>query len=83
MGKRLLVLIAALPLLMTVSRGDDLLKGSNRFGSNGWIFVHLEGPRGQLGYQHSYLRAPEIGDLLRDMKTRPWTLFASGMRLNP
>src|SRR5262249_34647868 len=32
---------------------------------NGWIYVHLEGPPEQLGYQHGYLLAAEIGDLIR------------------
>ncbi len=46
----------------------DLLQGSYRFESNGWVFVHLQGPPDQLGYQHGYLLAAEIDDLLRALK---------------
>jgi hypothetical protein len=43
---------------------------SYRFERNGWIYVHLEGPPAQLGYQHGSLLADEINDLLRVLK--PW-----------
>src|SRR5207245_1217254 len=36
------------------------LKGSWRFEEGGWIYVHLEGEPGAMGYQHGYLLAPEI-----------------------
>jgi hypothetical protein len=48
----------------------EALQGSYRFERNGWIYVHLEGPPEQLGYQHGYLLADEINDLLRILK--PW-----------
>jgi hypothetical protein len=48
----------------------DQLKGSSRVEKNGWIFVHLEGDPSRLGYQHGYLLAAEITDLLRVEK--PW-----------
>ena len=38
---------------------DDRLKGSYRFERNGWIYVHLEGSPGQIGYQHGSLLARE------------------------
>src|SRR5438128_1364102 len=44
---------------------DDRLKGSYRFGRNGWIYVHLQGSPEQIGYQHGKLLAKEIEDLLR------------------
>jgi Phospholipase B len=47
---------------------DQQLEGSNRFERNGWIYVHLEGPPERIGYQHGYLLAPEIADLLRVAK---------------
>jgi len=43
----------------------DKLAGSYRFERGGWIYVHLEGSPSQVGYQHGYLLAPEIEDLLR------------------
>lgn len=42
--------------------------GSYRFERSGWIFVHLEGPPAQVGFQHGYQLAPEIADLLRVTK---------------
>src|SRR6266705_3415999 len=47
---------------------DDRLKGSYRFERNGWIYVHLEGSPGQIGYQHGSLLARETEDLLRVLK---------------
>ncbi|HKV41938.1 MAG TPA: C45 family peptidase, partial [Blastocatellia bacterium] len=44
---------------------DDALNGSYRLERNGWIYVHLEGTPSQVGYQHGYLLAAEIADLLR------------------
>ncbi|MCI0339197.1 MAG: C45 family autoproteolytic acyltransferase/hydrolase [Acidobacteria bacterium] len=47
---------------------DSKQQGSNRFERNGWIYVHIEGSPEKLGYQHGYLLAEEINDLLRVMK---------------
>jgi Phospholipase B len=55
----------------TVARAEEnpvRLKGSSRLEKDGWIYVHLEGPPEQLGYQHGYLLADEIADLLRVTK---------------
>src|SRR5258708_449567 len=41
---------------------DPRLKGASRFEAGGWIYVHLEGDPGTVGYQHGYLLAPEIED---------------------
>src|SRR5258708_36800376 len=41
---------------------DSRLKGALRFEEGGWIYVHLEGDPGAVGYQHGYLLAPEIED---------------------
>jgi hypothetical protein len=49
---------------------DERLPGSYRFERNGWIYVHLEGPPERLGFQHGYLLADEIKDLLAVLK--PW-----------
>jgi hypothetical protein len=59
------LLAAALGACTGSGRHADTLKGSARVEQNGWIFVHLEGPPSQLGYQHGYLLAAEIADLLR------------------
>ncbi len=44
------------------------LKGSSRLEKDGWIYVHIEGPPESLGYQHGYLLADEVADLLRVVK---------------
>src|SRR5207302_8444350 len=41
---------------------DPRLKSASRFEQGGWIYVHLEGDPGTVGYQHGYLLAPEIED---------------------
>ena len=41
---------------------DPRLKGASRFEEGGWIYVHLEGDPGAVGYQHGYLLAQEIED---------------------
>src|SRR5437773_11600039 len=66
---------------------DDRLKGSYRFESNGWIYVHLEGAPEQIGYQHGKLLAKEIDDLLRILKPflhhetkRDWEFYRTASR---
>src|SRR5713101_3845896 len=66
---------------------DDRLKGSYRFESNGWIYVHLEGAPEQIGYQHGKLLAKEIDDLLRVLKPflhhetkRDWEFYRTASR---
>lgn len=46
----------------------DKLQGASRLERNGWVYVHLEGSPDVLGYQHGYLLAQEINELLRVMK---------------
>lgn len=87
MKRTLSVLFAFLLLLVTTSRGDDLLKESYRFENNGWIYVHLEGAPDRLGYQHGYLLSAEIDDLLRILKPflrhttgRNWEFYRDAAR---
>src|SRR5258708_27065662 len=78
MKRRLAAILFALAMLATGLSGygagvrnpnrvapDSKLQGSYRTERNGWIYVHLEGSPDRLGYQHGYLLADEIGDLLR------------------
>jgi hypothetical protein len=44
------------------------LSKAHRFEKDGWIYVHLEGSPEDVGYQHGYLLANEIADLLRVIK---------------
>lgn len=41
---------------------DPRLTGSQRFEDGGWIYIHLEGDPGTIGFQHGYLLGPEIED---------------------
>jgi hypothetical protein len=61
---------------------DTRLAGASRFERDGWIYVHFEGPPERLGFQHGYLLADEIGDLLQAIKPylktstrRDWTFY--------
>ena len=47
---------------------DPRLKTAYRFEEGGWIYVHLEGSPGQVGFQHGYLLAPEIADAFAVIK---------------
>ena len=47
---------------------DPRLKPAYRFERGGWIYVHLEGTPGQVGFQHGYLLAPEIADAFKAVK---------------
>jgi hypothetical protein len=49
-------------------KADARLRGAHRLERDGWIYVRLEGPPERIGYQHGYLLADEIADLLRVLK---------------
>jgi hypothetical protein len=81
-----LVLLVA-PALAADDRHEALLKGSRRVDRDGWIQVHLEGPPERLGFQHGYLLADEIADLLRVVKPfleqttkRDWKFYREAAR---
>jgi hypothetical protein len=47
---------------------DSRLKPAYRFEKGGWIYVHLEGTPGEIGFQHGYLLADEIADAFEAVK---------------
>jgi Phospholipase B len=58
-----------------------------RFQRGGWIYVHLEGTPHDIGYQHGYLLATEIGDAFATMRLemthdtgRDWNFFRRAAR---
>jgi len=58
------------------------LQKAHRFEKHGWIYVHLEGSPEEIGYQHGFLLADEIADLLRVIKPylagatkRDWSFY--------
>ena len=66
---------------------DPRLRGAYRFEQGGWIYVHLEGAPAQLGFQHGYLLAREIGDAYKAVRLdsthrtkRDWNFFRATAR---
>jgi len=39
-----------------------------RFDENGWVYLHIEGEPYERGFQHGYLVAPELNEILRSLK---------------
>lgn len=68
------------------TRHDPLAK-SSRADKNGWIYVHLEGPPADIGYQHGYLLAQEIDTAIQVVKysflhgsTRDWAFYRNAAK---
>lgn len=47
---------------------DRRLGNAYREDKEGWVFVHVEGSPDEIGYQHGYLLAPEIGNSIRALR---------------
>jgi hypothetical protein len=61
-----LLVVVVLPSLAQNSANDARLKPAFRQPSkNGWTFVHLQGRPADIGFQHGYLLAAEIDDMLK------------------
>ncbi|HTR22740.1 MAG TPA: C45 family peptidase [Terriglobales bacterium] len=86
---RFVVLLLALSSL-SLAKGpaDSRLKNSfRRPAKHGWTYVHLEGQPAEIGFQHGYLLASEIDDMLkvftiemtRDNK-KDWQFFRDAAR---
>ena len=43
---------------------SDSYKNAHRYNINGWIYLHIKGEAYDRGYQHGYLLAPEIIDMM-------------------
>ena len=63
----MLFLAPLIPSLLSCGpKADPRLSGSWRGEEvNGWIPVRLQGTPAQIGFQHGYLLAPEIGDAIK------------------
>jgi hypothetical protein len=71
---------------------NDPLAKASREDKNGWIYVHLQGPPHDVGYQHGYLLAKEIDTniqtiayFLQNTTHRDWQFYrncASGFLWN-
>jgi hypothetical protein len=68
--RKLPALLIALSLALTAicQQHNPKLSNASRSDKNGWIYVHLEGSPADIGYQHGYLLANEIDDLIKGMK---------------
>jgi hypothetical protein len=68
--RKLPALLAALSLTLTAfcQQQNPKLSNASRTDKSGWIYVHLEGSPADIGYQHGYLLANEIDDLIKGMK---------------
>ena len=61
-----------------------------RFDQNGWIYLHIEGRPYERGFQHGYLLAPELAEILRNYKDlsywdtgKEWEFFVEqGVRVH-
>jgi hypothetical protein len=69
------------------AQADPRLRGAYRFDRSGWVYVHLEGSPGQIGFQHGYLLAPEISDAFEAVRLldthqtkRDWEFFRKAAR---
>ncbi|HKV24722.1 MAG TPA: C45 family peptidase [Candidatus Acidoferrum sp.] len=66
---------------------DARLAGAYRFEDGGWIYVHLQGEPGSIGFQHGYLLGPEIEDAFNAVSAgmmhetkRDWGFFRKAAR---
>ncbi len=50
---------------MTMNSTEQFLKGSCRCEKNGWIFLHIEGEPYRRGFQHGFLLARELADVMK------------------
>jgi hypothetical protein len=63
---RVAFLLIAIVLPVLGQNSLSRLKGAYRSPEkNGWTFVHLDGRPADIGFQHGYLLAPEIEDMLK------------------
>ena len=82
-----LLLVLANHTFAASNSTDPRLGKSYRFERGGWIYVHLEGPPSNIGYQHGYLLEPEIEDAVQAVRLtdthttrRDWEFFRKTAR---
>ena len=64
----LVFLFSSLNILFSIELTPDeeaWLEKANRYEKDGWIFVHIEGKPFERGFQHGYLLANELKEVLR------------------
>ena len=83
----LLLAASSAVILPAQSAPDARLAGAYKFNEGGWTYVHLQGAPAQIGFQHGYLLALEIEDIVHvyqvelphDVK-RDWSFFRDAGR---
>lgn len=80
-------LISSGTALARASSDDPRMGKAYRFDRGGWVYVHLQGSPGDIGYQHGYLLAPEIEDAIKSVQLtdthdtrRDWDFFRKTAR---
>ena len=70
MRRQTILLAAALLLCSAIhsQQTDPRLTKATREDKAGWIYIHLEGSPGDIGFQHGALLADEIDDLIKAMQ---------------
>jgi hypothetical protein len=67
-----LVGVSASTALQPAAQGETLVTSPDgkgyRSDRDGWIYVHIEGEPYDRGYQHGYLVAPELAEILKNTK---------------
>ncbi len=69
-----LVAVAAVGLILSLAwpafSAEEVVRYEKgyRFDKNGWIYIHIEGSPFERGFQHGYLAAPEIKEILKSLK---------------
>jgi len=63
------IAVLVIPAIFAQAQNHDpRLAGSYVFQRGGWIFVHLQGSPSHVGFQHGYLLAPRIADMIHVYK---------------
>ena len=57
-----------LPVLQVDESAIERYDTGYRFDVNGWVYLHIEGEPYERGYQHGYLMAPELSEILHNYK---------------
>lgn len=86
-GIGFLLVSFSLPALSQNSVDPRLQRAFRQPARNGWTFVHLEGRPSDIGFQHGYLLAPEIQDMLKVTEleethdnAKDWAFFRDAAR---
>ncbi len=68
----MLVGLSAFATSLPAARSEEIQTSPDgkgyRFDRDGWIYVHIEGGAYERGYQHGYLVAPELAEILKNTK---------------